>query len=40
MLRRPELVLSPLVMTLEELDNLRSRERLLARDIDREGISV
>lgn len=40
MLQRPELVLSPLVMTPEELDTLRARERRLARDIDREGVPV
>jgi hypothetical protein len=40
MLRRPDVVLSPLVMTPEELEALRERERLLARDIDREGIVV
>jgi predicted nucleotidyltransferase len=40
MLRRPEVVLSPLVMSSEELDLLRARERRLARDIDREGIAL
>jgi predicted nucleotidyltransferase len=40
MLRRPEMVISPLVQTPEELDALRARERLLARDIDAEGIPL
>lgn len=40
MLRRPEVVLSPLVLTPGELDDLRRRERRLARDIDREGIPL
>jgi hypothetical protein len=40
MLRRPEIVLSPLLMTPEELDGLRQRERLLAHDIDLEGITL
>jgi len=40
MLRHPEAVLSPLVMTPKELDALRTRERRLARDIDREGIAL
>ncbi len=40
MLRRPEVVLSPLVMTPEELDALRRRERRLARDIDAEGVAL
>lgn len=40
MLRRPEVVLSPLVMTPEEFDALRARERRLARDIDREGVTL
>ena len=40
MLLRPEVVLSPLVMTGEELAELRARERRLVRDIDREGIEL
>ncbi len=40
MLRRPDVVLSPLVMTPEELDQLRRSERRLALDIDREGIPL
>ena len=40
MLRRPDVVLSPLVMTPEELDALRARERRLAAEIDREGIPL
>ncbi|MHB1843607.1 MAG: nucleotidyltransferase family protein [Deltaproteobacteria bacterium] len=40
MLRRPEVVLSPLVMTPEELEKLRKGERRLARDLDREGIPL
>lgn len=38
MLRRPDVVLSPLVLAPEQLDELRARERRLARDIDREGV--
>jgi hypothetical protein len=34
------LVLSPLVISVAQLDALRARERLIAQDIDREGISV
>jgi uncharacterized protein len=40
MLRLPDVVLSPLVMTGAELEELRARERRLARDIDREGIEL
>ncbi len=40
MLRRPEIVLSPMVMTPEELDALRASERRLARDIDADGIPL
>ncbi len=40
MLRRPEWVLSPLVMTVDELRELRARERRLAQDIDREGVPL
>lgn len=40
MLRRPDVVLSPLVLSVSELDQLRARERLLARDIDQEGIDL
>jgi uncharacterized protein len=40
MLRRPEVVLGPLVMTPDELDALRTRERRLAADIDREGVAL
>ena len=40
MLRRPEVVLSVLVMSTEELGKLRAQERRLARDIDREGIEL
>lgn len=32
--------LSPLFLTVAEFDGLRAREKLLARDIDREGITV
>jgi len=38
MLDFPDIVISPLVLTPEELGHLRERERLLARDIDRDGI--
>jgi predicted nucleotidyltransferase len=38
MLRRPEVVLSPLVMTPEELGELRNRERRIVREIDRYGV--
>ncbi|MBI2894244.1 MAG: nucleotidyltransferase domain-containing protein [Deltaproteobacteria bacterium] len=40
MLRRPDVVLSPLVLSAAELDELRARERLLAREIDRDGIDL
>lgn len=40
MLARPDVVLSPLVMTPEELADLRAHERRLARDIDREGLTL
>lgn len=40
MLRHPDVVLSPLVLSAAELDELRARERLLARDIDQEGIDL
>ena len=32
--------LSPLFLTVTELDTLRAREKILAQDIDREGITV
>ena len=35
-----EIVLSPLVLTSERLDELRMRERILAQDLDREGITL
>ena len=35
-----EVVLSPLIMSQAELDDLRARERILALDIDREGIPL
>jgi uncharacterized protein len=35
-----EIVLSPLILTTAQLDALRARERLIALDIDREGIAV
>ena len=38
MLDLPDVLISPLVLTPEELRQLRERERLLARDIDRDGI--
>jgi hypothetical protein len=34
------LILSPLVISVAQLDALRARERLIAQDIDREGITV
>ena len=40
MLRQPEVVLSPLVLTTEELAALRTRERQLARDIDAQGVAL
>ncbi len=40
MLARPALVLSPLVLTTGQFDELRARERRLACDIDREGIPL
>ena len=40
MVRRPEVVLSPLVMSVAQLDELRARERRFARDIDMEGIPL
>ena len=33
-----DVVLSPLILTVAELDALRARELLIAGDIDREGI--
>ncbi len=39
LLRRPEVVLSPLVMTPEELGELRNRERRIVREIDCDGSS-
>ncbi|MEP7121914.1 MAG: nucleotidyltransferase domain-containing protein [Byssovorax sp.] len=32
--------MSPLFLTVAELDRLRAREKILAQDIDREGITV
>jgi predicted nucleotidyltransferase len=40
MLRHPDVVLSPLVMTPAELASLRAGGRRLARDIDRDGIRL
>jgi predicted nucleotidyltransferase len=40
MLAEPEIVLSPLVLSVAELDELRRRERLFAREIDRDGIAL
>ena len=40
MLRHPHVVISPLLLTPEELAALRARERRLALDIDREGIPL
>lgn len=35
-----DILLSPLILTVPELDALRAREMLIAQDIDREGIVV
>ena len=35
-----EVILSPLILTVAALDSLRAREKLIAQDIDREGIDV
>jgi hypothetical protein len=35
-----DIILSPLILTVAELDALRARELLIATDIDREGIVV
>jgi hypothetical protein len=35
-----DILLSPLILTTAQLDSLRARERLIALDIDREGIAV
>lgn len=35
-----EILLSPLVLSRQQYDGLRKRERLIAMDIEREGISV
>ncbi len=35
-----EVILAPLILTRAELDGLRARGRLVAQDIDREGIDV
>jgi hypothetical protein len=35
-----EMFLSPLILTTAQFDALRARERLIALDIDREGIAV
>jgi hypothetical protein len=35
-----DIVLSPLILTTAQLDALRARERLIAQDIDREGIAA
>lgn len=40
MLRHPDVVLSPLVLSVAELDELRVRERRLAREIDQDGIPL
>jgi uncharacterized protein len=40
MLDHPEVVLSPLVLGVAEFAELRTRERLLALDIERDGISL
>jgi predicted nucleotidyltransferase len=40
MLERPDVVLSTLVMTPDELALLRARERRLALEIDRDGIAL
>jgi hypothetical protein len=37
---RDGLVLSPLIMTVAQYDGLRSRELLIAEDIEREGLAV
>jgi len=34
------IVLSPLILTVAELDSLRARELILAQDLDREGIPL
>jgi uncharacterized protein len=39
-LSRDGVYLSPLFLTLADLDGLRAREKLLAQDLDREGIPV
>ena len=40
MLRHPDVVISPLVMTPAELDELRRRELRLASEIDAQGIAL
>jgi predicted nucleotidyltransferase len=35
-----DVILAPLILTVAELDDLRTRELLIAQDIDREGIVV
>lgn len=35
-----DVLLSPLILTTAQLDSLRARERLIALDIDREGIAL
>jgi predicted nucleotidyltransferase len=40
MLRHPDVVVSPLVMGVAELDELRVRERRLAQEIDRDGLPL
>jgi predicted nucleotidyltransferase len=39
-LSRDGIYLSPLFLTVAEIDGLRAREKILAQDIDREGITV
>lgn len=40
MMRHPDVVLSPLVLSVDQLNELRARERRLARDIDEEGVPL